>query len=56
MDQPQPMLVDAFKMSVEGETVVIEFGRGAGCALGRTTDDDVAPGALRGAEPPAPRG
>ena len=28
MDQPQPMLADAFKMSVEGETVVIEFGRG----------------------------
>ena len=40
MDQPQPMLADAFKMSVEGETVVIEFGRGAG--LGPAGQPNVA--------------
>ncbi len=40
MDQPQPMLADAFKMSVEGESVVIEFGRGAG--LGPAGQPNVA--------------
>jgi tryptophan halogenase len=40
MDQPQPMLADAFKLSVEDGNVVIEFGHGAG--LGPAGQPNVA--------------